>query len=232
VVDIASRQAARAAGRPEPIRSVVPDAEEFEAALDAVPEAPPAGLPRGRGADAKPLRVYPFGVSRNRLEETIGQLGVPATVVRDGRDADLVMTLKNYYRRKPQPIREAEVRGTPVYVLRANTGVQMENVLTGLFPRAAHRLGRSAPAQDIGEQEADGEPQRQRRGEDRLLAALSEAEDAIGSVLGGGPAVALTPQDPHIRRLQHELAERYNVSSRSRGREPHRRVEFFRDGVR
>jgi stage III sporulation protein SpoIIIAA len=238
VVDIASRQAARAAGRPEPIRTPAPvTIEEFEdqpvADIQELTSAPTLSLPRGRGSEGKPLRVYPFGVSRNRLEEAIGQLGVPATVVRDSRDADLVMTLKNYYRRKPQPIREAEVRGTPVYVLRANTGVQMENVLTGLFPRAAHRIvSQAAESGAPNEEEGSPEPRRPRRGEDRMLSALSEAEDAIGAVLGGGPAVALMPQDPQIRRLQHELAERYNVSSRSRGREPHRRVEFYRDGVR
>ncbi len=144
------------------------------------------------------------------------------------------MTLKNYYRRKPQPIREAEVRGTPVYVLRANTGVQMENVLTGLFPRATQRAGGAArgAVAEVIESDDDREVRRVRRGEDAVLAALSEAEDAIGSVLGGGPAIALAPQDPHVRRLQHELAERFNVASRSRGREPHRRVELYRDGVR
>ena len=38
----------------------------------------------------------------------------------------------------------------------------------------------------------------------------------------------LTPQNAYIRRLQHQLAQRYNVSSRSMGREPHRRVRIFR----
>ena len=71
---------------------------------------------------AKPLRIYPFGVSRNRLEQAIAALALPAVIVRELREADMVMTLKNYYRQKPQPIREAEARGTSVYVLRSNTG--------------------------------------------------------------------------------------------------------------
>ena len=60
---------------------------------------------------------------------------------------------------------------------------------------------------------------------------MAEAEDAITAVLDGGPPVALTPQVPHVRRLQHELAERFDVASRSRGREPDRRVEIFRPGI-
>ena len=48
-----------------------------------VPLAPVT--PRGRGTEAKPLRIYPFGVSRNRLEHAIQQLGVHAAIVRDPR---------------------------------------------------------------------------------------------------------------------------------------------------
>ncbi|MFM9108297.1 MAG: R3H domain-containing nucleic acid-binding protein, partial [Chloroflexota bacterium] len=189
-----------------------------------------AALPRGRGTEAKPLRIYPFGVSRNRLEQTIQALSAPAVVVREPRDADIVMTLKNYYRRKPQPVREAELRGTPVYVLRANTAVQMEHVLAGLFPQAAAKaLALLRGREETGE--PDG-PVPVRRADDPLMRAMSEAEEAIVAVLGGGPPVALAPQDPHIRRLQHELAERYSVASRSRGREPYRHVELFADGVR
>ena len=179
-------------------------------------------MPRGRGTAAKPLRVYPFGVSRNRLELAIEQLGVPAVVVRDSRDADLVMTLKNYFRRKPQPIRDAEMHGTPVYVLRANTAVQMEAVLTGLFPSARTPRG-DERASVRGEPAPTRAPQR----DDPVLRAMTEAEEAISAVMQGEDAIALAPQPTQVRRLQHQLAERYNVASRSRGREPHRRVEIY-----
>ncbi|MGE3910308.1 MAG: R3H domain-containing nucleic acid-binding protein, partial [Chloroflexota bacterium] len=33
-----------------------------------------------------------------------------------------------------------------------------------------------------------------------------------------------------VRRLQHQLAERYNLGSRSLGREPYRRVQLFPRG--
>jgi stage III sporulation protein SpoIIIAA len=92
---------------------------------------------RGRASGAHPLRIYPFGVSRNRLAQAIQMLRVPATIVREPRDAAIVLTLKNYFRQKAQPIRDAESRGTPVYVLRSNTGVQMEHLLASLFPASA-----------------------------------------------------------------------------------------------
>jgi len=193
----------------------------------AVSDTPlPAAL-RRRGTDARPLRIYAFGVSRNRLEHAIQVLRVPATVVRDPRDADIVLTLKNYFRQRAQPIRDAEARGMPVYVLRSNTGVQMEQLLSTLFPtRGRDEALTPDPTR------ADTEDVRfSGSSDDPLLAAISEAEDAISSVIDGGPPVQLSPQLSRIRQVQHQLAERYALASRSLGREPHRRVEISRDGL-
>ncbi|MDQ2787432.1 MAG: AAA family ATPase [Chloroflexota bacterium] len=164
---------------------------------------------RGRGTEEKPLRIYPFGVSRNRLEEAIRSVRVAAVIVRAIKEADAVMTLKNYYRRRPQPLVEAEVNGTPVYVLRSNTQQQMESVLANVF-----EVSRTAP-----EPEKPSDPQ---------LQAIEEAEAAISSVLENVEAVELRPQSSYIRRLQHQMAERYNLRSRSRGQGSDRRVEIFR----
>ncbi len=223
IVDISSRQPNRLSAA-----SLAVDTEQDER---LEPNLPPP--PRGRAANGRPMRVYPFGVSRNRLEQTIAQLNLPAVIVRDQNDADVVMTLKNYYRRKPQPLREAEARGTPVYVLRANTGTQMESILSGLFQRP---LPVSAGLADSSGEEGGAaarpvRPVELGRGGDPSLAAMAEAEEAINAVMGGGAPVALSPQAAAVRRLQHQLAERYNIGSRSRGREPYRRVEIFRDGL-
>jgi stage III sporulation protein SpoIIIAA len=190
-----------------------PDVEHPEPDVASEPVAMAPLLPKGRGTPQKPLRIYPFGVSRNRLETAINQLRVPAIIVRDMREADMVMTLKSYFRQKPQPIREAESRGTSVYVLRSNTAVQMEHVLTSLFPTYARR----GDAIDG----LDSDP-------GLVATAMLEAEEAITAVMSGAPPIALTPQDSHIRKLQHALAERYNIGSRSAGREPQRRVEIYR----
>ncbi len=188
----------------------------------------PAALKR-RGTEARPLRIYAFGVSRNRLEHAIEVLRVPATVVRDAREADIVLTLKNYFRQRAQPIRDAETRGTPVYVLRSNTGVQMEQLLSTLFPS---KISEEMPRlRQIGPERRPRMARLAPYSDDPLLAAISEAEDAISSVIDGGPPVQLAPQVSRIRQVQHQLAERYALASRSRGREPHRRVEISRDGA-
>jgi hypothetical protein len=54
---------------------------------------------------------------------------VPVGVAPQIEDADLVLTLRNYYRRKPDMLRTAESGGVPVYVLKNNTVAQMESAL-------------------------------------------------------------------------------------------------------
>jgi stage III sporulation protein SpoIIIAA len=161
-----------------------------------------------------PLRIYPFGVSRPKLEQAAKELRLPVTLAADAKDADLILTLKPYYRRKPQLLRDAEANGTPIYVLKNNTGSQMQTALAGMF-----NLEAPQPSSGTG------------TGSDLQTAALQEAEDAITQVMEGGPAIDLNPQNPYIRRLQHRLAERYNLGSRSHGREPQRRVRILAPGV-
>ncbi len=153
--------------------------------------------------DESALRVFPFGISRSRLEQAIRDLGVPVSVSNRIEDADLVMTLKNYYRRKAPVIRDAERDAVPVYVLKNNTVAQMQNALAGLY-------------------EIPPRPER-----DNATRALEEADQAIRQVLNHSRTVELLPQNSQVRRQQHALAERYNIGSRSRGKEPNRRVLYF-----
>ena len=186
---------------------------------------------KGRGTPEKPVRIYPFGVSRNRLADAIDNLHAPAIITRDPRDADVVLTLKSYFRTKPQPIRDAEARGTPVYVLRSNTAVQMEHAMGALLPAPSEPEESIVPlAQPAKAAPATvSVPHRHSNG-GGVTAALEETEDAIGAVMGGMPSIVLAPQTKYVRRLQHQLADRYNIGSRSKGKEPNRRVELYREG--
>ena len=59
--------------------------------------------------------------------------------------------------------------------------------------------------------------------------ALDETREAIDAVVTGArDEVELEPQNAYVRTMQHELAERANLSSRSSGHEPYRRVQIYR----
>src|SRR5690606_10004963 len=66
---------------------------------------PIVAMAKGRGTPEKPLRIFPFGISRNRLDAAISRMEVPAMIVRNDHEADIVLTLKNAYRRKAQAVR-------------------------------------------------------------------------------------------------------------------------------
>jgi len=99
----------------------------------------------------------------------------------------------------------------------------MEHVLAGLAPT-------SIRTQTVADDDPSTAPQPGgsvgNSGNDQvtLTSAMEETETAIGMIIDGGPPVSLTPQQSYIRKLQHQLADRYNLASRSRGREPNRFV--------
>ena len=170
---------------------------------DGVEEEGPALRVVGAGS-LPTLRLMPQGISRKRLEQAIRELQLPVIVARDLDEADVVMTLKNEYRQKTPLIREAEERAMPIYVLKTNTILQMQASLTSIFSLEL----------------------------DPREAALRETEEAIGLVMDQAAPVELSPQNAYIRRLQHQMAERANLVSRSRGREPYRRVRLYPDQAR
>ena len=75
------------------------------------------------------VNIYAYGVARNRLIQAAKRLKVHIYLVDQMGDADMMVTLKSYYRKRRRMISDAERRRIPVYVLRANTVSQMESFL-------------------------------------------------------------------------------------------------------
>jgi stage III sporulation protein SpoIIIAA len=149
------------------------------------------------------MKVYAYGVARNRLHQAAKRLNVPLEVVEDFGQADAIVTLKNYYRRRPKIITDAERRGMPIYVLRANTVSQMENFLSDVF-----RIEEDNPF-------------------DPFEQATLETEQAIMRIRSGEDMVILTPQAAPIRKHQHQLARDNHLYSESHGKDPKRHVRIF-----
>ncbi len=150
---------------------------------------------------ARTLRIFPYGISQNRLRQASRALNLPVNVVSDSGEADVLMTSKSYYRKRPQTIAEAERAGLSVYVLRSNTVTQMENCLVDIFGL---------------------EPV-----SDPFAVAVQETQEAIDKILKGErSSVELSPQDAFVRRRQHEMARAANLLSYSKGKEPSRRVRI------
>jgi stage III sporulation protein SpoIIIAA len=151
-------------------------------------------------------RIYAYGVARNRLSQAARRLNVPVVLANDVGAADVLVTLRSYYRKRQRSIVDAENRGMPIYVLRANTINQMQQFLGDLF-----NLSSEVPDENI---------------EDH---ARQEPLAAINAVLNGERWVELQPAVSSVRRLQHQMARQANLLSHSYGKEPRRRVRIFRE---
>src|SRR5258706_7141075 len=130
------------------------------------------------------VKIYPYGVARNRLMQSAKRIGVPAVVVRTIDEADALITLRSYYRDHQATIIEAEQRGMPIYVLRANSVNQIEQFLADLF---------NLPGSEGGLPDGSGDEVR------------NETQAAIAAVLNGERYVGMAPAGPIIRRIQHGI---------------------------
>ena len=193
-------------------RQPVDQAQEMPASPMAAMSAPeisiasPQRLEQKHGA-LQTVKVYPHGVARNRLMQAAKRLGVPAVIVKDVGDANALVTLKTYYRERQQTIVDAEHRGVPIYVLRANTVSQMEQFLSDLFNLSSQDQFVSSEMNNV----------------------TTQTQQAIAAVLNGERWVDLPPGPSLVRRLQHEMARNAELVSHSYGKEPRRHVRIFRE---
>ncbi|MGB9875834.1 MAG: R3H domain-containing nucleic acid-binding protein [bacterium] len=146
------------------------------------------------------INIFPYGVSRDRLERAIHDMNLSATITRNLSEAHAVVTIKSQEKRKPQLLIQAETQKVPVYVLRNNTSSQIRTFLRKVY--------------GLPEREWDSR-------------VMEKTEEMIFKVLKTHQPVELPPEPPPIRRLQHEMVEKYGLYSESRGEEPFRRVVIF-----
>jgi stage III sporulation protein SpoIIIAA len=165
------------------------------------PATPTRSQQDSRGGKSKVLRIYPYAISKDRLERAVDVLNVPVVVTSDLAEADILLTLKSHAKRQSQKLREARGNDVHVYALRANTLTQMENFLRETFGAATRAVSEDA--------------------------AMQEAEDAVIEVVERRRPVELSPQPRHIRRMQHLYIERSGLQSESKGQDPMRRIVIY-----
>ncbi len=155
-------------------------------------------VPEEKPALRKTVRIYPYGISKDRLMRAVNDLQVSATVAKTPKEADVVLTLKAHEKRQPRTVQELQDQGLEVAVIRSNTVSQMKVFLMETF--------------GLHDQKSEEEE------------ALSEVTEAVDRVMSFGKPIELAPQSAHIRRLQHQLIEQHGLGSESRGEVPWRRV--------
>ncbi|MCE1247058.1 MAG: single-stranded DNA-binding protein [Firmicutes bacterium] len=147
------------------------------------------------------VNIFPYAISRNRLEKAIEGLRVNAVVVRRWEDADVILTLKSQNQKGSKKLMEMAGGNVAVHSVRSNTVTQLQNFVRDFF------------------QVSDAD--------DMEIEALKEVENAVEKVKLTATPVELMPRNSYLRRLQHQLIEKYELKSCSTGKEPFRRVKIY-----
>ena len=147
-----------------------------------------ASEPAGSASATKPLGIFPYGVSRHHVEQSIRELDLPVRVLGNLDGAGAVL------------LRQAESRGLPIHILKSNSASQVRDALSRIY---------GVDKQD-----------------ETTTRALAEAAAAIRQVKTTLRPVEISPQNAYLRRLQHQLVAENELSARSTGKEPQRRLRI------
>ncbi len=155
--------------------------------------------------EEKRYKIYPFAISVDRLQRAISDLDLPIDIVFDLHQADFIITLKS----KKQEI-EKRIHKNPslqqllknIMIVRSNTFAQISKILDRYFEGSNYDINQIV--QEI---------------EEKIKIMYEQNLEKI----------ELEPQSQEIRKIQHELVEKYGLFSKSEGEEPYRRVVIYRN---
>lgn len=153
-------------------------------------------------------KIYLYAVSRSIVEKVIERLDLNTEITRNIEDADIVIAHKNFAKGGAKVLSVANDYRLQIFYIKTNSMAQIQKVLK--------------EALDIMET-----PQTLCGYYDDAERALDEAKAAINKILAGAQHVELTPQNQHIRKLQHELVEQHNMTSKSIGEGNNRHLKII-----
>ncbi len=163
------------------------------------------------------LRVYPYGISRQHLEQVVQTLKLPVALTKDLENADAVLALRSHIKHHSKLRQVAKVRQLPIHTVKANS-----------IPQIVRALQRILDMDDNPETVINDLSLFAGNGDADELEALEEARLAVEQiVIPKGQPVELLPRSARIRKMQHELAEHYRLKSCSFGDEPNRRLRIY-----
>ena len=161
---------------------------------------------------AKPLKkLYLYAVSRTIVEKIIERLDLNVELTRNVEDADIVIAHKNFAKGGAKILNTAKEYRVQIFYVKTNSMAQIQKVLKD--------------ALDI----QPGDVETLQGYSDETELALDEAREAIKSIMEGAESIELTPRSSQIRKMQHELADQYNLKSTSVGEGDNRHLRIFKD---
>jgi stage III sporulation protein SpoIIIAA len=177
----------------------------------------PGRKPAGPNGEDLPLYIYPYGVSRDQLEQVINVLTLPVVLTKDLDSADAILALRSHVKNHAKLRQMAKARNLPMFMIKSSTIPQITRSLRRLLNMDDPDIGDNRELQLLLHDGSDDE-----------MDALEEARLAVEQiVIPKGQPVELLPRSSQVRKMQHELVEHYRLKSDSFGDEPNRRLRIY-----
>lgn len=177
----------------------------------------PSRKPAGPNGEDLPLHIYPYGVSRDQLEQVIDVLTLPVVLTKELDTADAILALRSHVKNHTKLRQMAKARHLPMFMIKSSTIPQITRSLRRLLNMDDPDMGDSRELQLLLHNGSDDE-----------MDALEEARLAVEQiVIPKGQPVELLPRSSQVRKMQHELVEHYRLKSDSFGDEPNRRLRIY-----
>jgi len=166
----------------------------------------PSDLNKRKENISKNISIYPYGVNKGKLETASKEIGINVSIAHNLQDAQFIVTTKNFYKKRTKFLIEAHKSNIPLYVIRKNTLNQIVSLLNMLKKQSTQILDSDDPAL----KEAEG-----------TALELSQSDNIL--------QLELSPQSAYIRKIQHNIAEKYGLISASKDVGESRRVVYFKN---
>ncbi len=155
-------------------------------------------------------KVFIYAVSRSIVEKAIERLNINLEITRNIDEADIVISHNSFSKGGAKILHVAKDYHLPIYFVKSNTMPQIQKALKDSFGM------KEKPGDSYGIACFDETEE-----------ALKEAQGAVYKILNGSDSIELEPRKAHIRKLQHEIIEQYNLTSASIGEEPERHLKII-----
>jgi len=205
---------------PTKAEALNPDKNYFEQLLDeslSRQETFEGLVNSGPDGEDLPVHIYPYGVSRQQLEQVVHTLNLPIALTKDIDSADVVLALRSHIKHHSKLRQIAKTHQIPIHTIKASS-----------VPQIARTLRQILQMDEPGMPEANDLGMFSRNGSEDEIEALEEARLAVERiVIPKGQPVELLPRSSSVRKMQHELVEHYHLKSGSFGEEPNRRLRIY-----
>jgi stage III sporulation protein AA len=152
-----------------------------------------------KNEEQPPVKIYPFGISTNYLMRALKNTSISIQINKQLPNTDLILTTDRYRRKNPRALQKAEEMSIPVYSIPNNTLHDIKRFIQSLKADLAK-------PKEISEDQLDA---------------------MIQKIFHTNLPINFPPSNAKLRRIEHQLAQRYGLRSESYGEEPHRFVVVY-----